>query len=89
MGDSKRKNARPPEMEKAIRELVLKGDGTIYGYCGEGYYINLTTGKHGQITPEIAQKNFKKNDVLDFFFNNCSTFEELITRLNLKIEKIL
>lgn len=87
MGNSKGQSTRPPEIQKRIKELVFKNDGTIYGYFGGDYYINMTTGKHGDIPQQIAEKSFKKSEILDFFFNNCSTFEELITRLNLKIDK--
>lgn len=70
---------------KAVVRNVQNND--LYVYLGEDKYRNIRTQKEGHVPPGTAEKILKINAEATFFINNCSTFEELITRLNLKIEK--
>lgn len=73
------------DIKPAIVRNVNNND--LYAYFGEDKYKNLRTGVEGIVQPEIAQKAFKINIEATYFYNECRYFKELISKLNLKIDK--
>lgn len=61
----------------------------LYMYVGENKYKNMITGIEGEIDPETARKVFRINLHLTEICYEFPKVQELISRLNLKIDNNL
>ena len=59
----------------------------LYLYLGNDEYENLRTKTRGKIAPELAQKTLKINVEATYLYHNYPNFVELISKLNLKVDK--
>lgn len=59
----------------------------LYRYHGNNEYTNIRTGIKGVIDEESARKVFKINVESTLIFDEYPIVEELINKLNLKIQK--
>ena len=59
----------------------------LYKYLGDDTYLNLASQKEGKIEPEMAQKVLKINLEATQLIGEYPILEELICKLDLKIEK--
>jgi len=59
----------------------------LYRYLGNNEYKNLRTGKTGVVDEETARKVFKINIEMTTIANYHPIVEDLINKLNLKIQK--
>jgi hypothetical protein len=72
-------------MEKQV--VTNTQNNVLYLSYGDGRFQNLSTGVSGQIDEKLSAKIFVPNAEATYFWNECKEFEELIRRLNLKIDK--
>lgn len=59
----------------------------LYRYHGNDEYENIRTGKRGVIDEEMAKRCFKINLEATELINEYPVIEDLIKKLDLKIEK--
>ena len=55
----------------------------LYKYIGGNTFINIITGKEGEVPDEVAQKIFKINIEATEILNECPEVENLIKALQL------
>jgi hypothetical protein len=59
----------------------------LYKYVGGNTFINIITGKSGEVTDEVAKRIFKINLPSTDILNKYPNIEELIKKLELTIEQ--
>lgn len=59
----------------------------LYVYEGNDVYRNMRTQVRGNVPPEVAEKIFKINVEVTGMWSKYPLIEDLIHKLNLKIEK--
>lgn len=59
----------------------------LYRYLGENKYRNLVTLQEGEVPEDKARESLKINIEATYILNEYPEIENLINKLNLKIEK--
>lgn len=59
----------------------------IYRYVGNDTYVNIVTGKSGEVSPDLARSIFKISLELTEILNQYPLVEEMITKLRLLCDK--
>lgn len=59
----------------------------LYKYLGGNRFINIITGKEGEVADEVAQRIFKINIELTELLNECPVVEDMIRKLQLIVDK--